>query len=521
MTTSPVERAADQFATALAQWRLERGMTKKQLAARMGFDPSYVSHVEGRRHRPTEDFARRAEAVLSAGGVIWQRFQEYDRLRHTRSTTLQRDPPVPAQWMPPGTGLIVEREIAELRYTDRAYRVVIRRALYNAGNEPVTRYLMKISVDRYPNDPSGSNRHHREHPLTWDELDIEASVGEGEAVEGMHWRPKLDRDAAKEVWLLFANDHGQFPLYPGERTTIQYAYSVGEEKWGQWFQRAVRLPTRNLTVRLDFPVEFEPQVWGVETSLAAEVPVRSPVERRNDEHRTIFEWSTDAPLLNARYRLEWRFRGSSAPSYDDTAPEDARSDELDRHAFAIPEQRASHRMRGIGIVQRGSDLLRQRARHFQLPREEPAARDAVAGLLDTLSRLEQVHDFSKGVGLAAPQIGISVAAAVVRPAERGADPVVLLNPRVVNESGDTDEQYEGCLSFFDYRGLVVRPLRIEVEHARFDGTRVITSFKLAMARLVSHEIDHLEGMLYVDRMAADATLVPVGEYHQSGRPWSY
>ena len=84
MTTSPVERAADQFVTALAHWRVERGMSKKQLAARMGFDPSYVSHVEGRRHKPTEDFARRAEAVLGAGGVIWQRFQEYDELRHAR-----------------------------------------------------------------------------------------------------------------------------------------------------------------------------------------------------------------------------------------------------------------------------------------------------------------------------------------------------------------------------------------------------------------------------------------------------
>jgi peptide deformylase len=98
---------------------------------------------------------------------------------------------------------------------------------------------------------------------------------------------------------------------------------------------------------------------------------------------------------------------------------------------------------------------------------------------------------------------------------------VLLNPRIIGESGDADEQYEGCLSFFDYRGLVVRPLQIEVEHARIDGARVITSFELAMARLVSHEIDHLEGRLYVDRMAPDATLVPVAEYHRTGQPWMY
>lgn len=507
MTTSPVERAADKFVAALAQWRVERGMTKKQLAARMGFDPSYVSHVEGRRHKPTEDFARRAEAVLAAGGAIWQCFQAYDELRHARGPLAHRDPPVPAQWMPPGTGLIVEQEVAELTYTDGAYRCVIRRSLYNAGTEPVTRYLVKISVDRYPHDPQGSNRHHRQHPLSFEEMDLHAAAGLGDATEPMQWRLKLDRDAAKEVWLLFANDHGQFPLYPGERTMIEYAYTVGEEKWGQWFQRAVRLPTRNLTVRLNFPVEFEPQVWGFETSLAAEVPVRTPLERHDEERRAVFEWSTDAPLLNARYRLEWRFRGQAAP----VTPA-----QLNGH-----EQRASQRMRGIGIVQRGSDLLRQRARHFQLPREEAAARDAVAALRDSLDRLEALHDFSKGVGLAAPQIGLAVAAAVVRPPERGAEPVVLLNPRVVDESRETDEQYEGCLSFFDYRGLVVRPLRVDVEHARFDGTRMITSFEEAMARLVGHEIDHLQGSLYVDRMAPGANLVPVEEYSQTGQPWLY
>jgi peptide deformylase len=516
MTTSPVERAADQFVTALAHWRVERGMSKKQLAARMGFDPSYVSHVEGRRHKPTEDFARRAEAVLGAGGAIWQRFQEYDELRHARGTALHRDPPVPAQWLPPGTGLIVEREIAELVYVNGAYRCRVRRALYNAGAEPVTRYLAKISVDRYPNDPSGSNRHHREHPLTFEEMDLDAMAGEGDATERMQWRVKLDRDASKEVWLLFANERGQFPLYPGQRTTIEYAYSVGVEKWGQWFQRAVRLPTRRLTVRLIFPVAFDPQVWGVETSLAAEVPVRTPLERHDEGDSAVFEWSTDTPLLNARYRLEWRFRGPGAPVYTEFAPPEAPAG-----AERSSHERASHRMRGIGIVQRGSDLLRQRARHFQLPREEAEAQEVVAGLLTSLTQLAELHDFSKGVGLAAPQIGRSVAAAVVRPASADAEPVVLLNPRIVGESGDRDEQYEGCLSFFDYRGVVRRPLRIEVEHARFDGTRVITSFDRAMARLVAHEIDHLEGRLYVDRMNAESNLVPVAHYRQTGRPWNY
>src|SRR5688500_9736582 len=103
MTTSPIERAADSFAAELARHRTERGLSKKQLATLMGFDPSYVSHVEGRRHRPTEDFARRAEAVLEASGAIWQRFREYDELRHGRSTPAHREHPAPGQWMPPGT----------------------------------------------------------------------------------------------------------------------------------------------------------------------------------------------------------------------------------------------------------------------------------------------------------------------------------------------------------------------------------------------------------------------------------
>lgn len=522
MTTSPIERAADSFAAELAQWRVERGLTKKQLAARMGFDPSYVSHVEGRRHRPTEDFARRAEAVLGAGGAIWRRYQDYDELRHSRANAAlaHRDPPVPEQWLPPGTGLVVEQEIAVLSYAQGFYHCTIRRALYNAGTEPVTRYLVRIAVDRYPHDPERSNRHHRENPMTFEELDLRAYCGEANARERMEWRAKHDRDAFKEVWLLFENDQGRFPLYPGQRTMIEYGYTVDQEKWGQWFQRAVRLPTRRLAVRLEFPAVLDPQVWGVETSLSAEeVPLRTPMERRTIEDRVRYEWMTEAPPLNARYRLEWRFRGN---------PTDGEAGRV---------LRASDRMRAIGIVQYGTaadnaenrdqeqddaldEPLRRPAATFDLPEQESQARDVVSRLLATLDRVERQHVFGKGVGLSAPQIGLGWAAAVVRPPDSG-EPVVLLNPRVVDESGGSDEQYEGCLSFFDSRGRVSRFLRLDVEHARYDGKRVITSFERAMARLVAHEIDHLEGKLYLERMAPGVPLVPVEEYRDTGRPWSY
>ncbi|GIJ10604.1 peptide deformylase [Micromonospora andamanensis] len=504
MTTSPLDRAADSFAAELARHRTERGLSKKQLATLMGFDPSYVSHVEGRRHRPTEDFARRAEAVLEASGAIWQRFREYDDLRHARSDRTHRESGLPGQWMPPGTGLIVERESATLTHTDDAYRCVIRRELYNAGVEPVTRYLIRVAVDRYPSDPGRSNRHHREHPLSFAELQLVACREESGERETMHWRAKHDRDAFKEIWLLFENGERRFPLYPGRRATIEYAYTVGQDKWGPWFQRAVRVPTRHLAVRLDLPAALDPQVWGAETSLSAEEgPLRTAVTRSDEGDRAIFDWATDEPPLNARYRLQWRFRAQPEPDVDGG------------------RVRPSDRMRGLGIVQRGADLLRQPARPFDLPREEPVAREIVDRLLTALARLDELHPFTKGVGIAAPQLDLDRAVAVVRPPDRTAEPVVLLNPRVVDAAPHTDEQYEGCLSFFDHRGLVPRPLRLDVEHAQFDGGRIITSFEFGMARLVAHEIDHLDGRLYVDRMAPGVPLVPIEEYRESGHPWRY
>ncbi|SIR95891.1 peptide deformylase [Micromonospora avicenniae] len=507
MTTSPLDRAVDSFAAELARRRTGRGLSKKQLAVLMGFDPSYVSHVEGRRHRPTEDFARRAEAVLEAGGAIWQRFREYDDARQARNGQAHRELPPPGQWLPPGTGLIVERESATLSHTDGGYRCVIRRQLYNAGTEPVTRYLVRVAVDRYPNDPGRSNRHHREHPLTFAELQLRAYRDDGGEREPMHWRAKHDRDAFKEVWLLFDNGDRRFPLYPGDRATIEYTYRVGAEKWGPWFQRAVRLPTRHLAVRLDLPAALDPQVWGAETSLSAEEgPLRTPVQRHDEGDRVIFEWETEDPPLNARYRMQWRFRARPEPEHD--TPPNGRI-------------RPSDRMRALGVVQRGDDLLRQAARPFDLPAEEPDARALVDRLSATLVRLDELHPFSKGVGIAAPQLGVVRAVAVVRPPDRNAEPVVLLNPRVVDVSPDTDEQYEGCLSFFDHRGLVPRPLRLDVEHAQWDGSRIITSFEFGMARLVAHEIDHLEGRLYLDRMTPGVPLVPVEEYRETGRPWRY
>lgn len=390
------------------------------------------------------------------------------------------------------TELVVEAEYAELRYDGRYFHIVVRRTLHNVGTDPVTRYLIRIAVDRHPEDPERSNKLYREDPLTFDELQLEARCGR----DRMTWKVKQDRDSVKELWLNFGNESARFPLYPNQRKTIEYSYRVTEAKWGHWFQRAIRIPTRYMSVRIALPVEFDPSVWGTETSTTADtVPLRDEINVEEEGRMRIFRWSISNPKLNVRYRFEWASR---------------QKDEIGR---------PSDRMADIGVEQRGSAVLHRKAEPFELPADSDTASQVLVKLNEALDRIQRTHTFSKGAGIAAPQLGIGKAAAIVRLA--GGETITLLNPRVIEETGEVDERYEGCLSFFDVRGLVVRPREIHVEHTSLAGKRHLTVFRDGVARLVGHEIDHLEGRLYTDRMAAGVEVIPVEEYRGTGSAWTY
>jgi peptide deformylase len=108
--------------------------------------------------------------------------------------------------------------------------------------------------------------------------------------------------------------------------------------------------------------------------------------------------------------------------------------------------------------------------------------------------------------------GIGRSAAVVWPAGNGA--IALLNPRVIDASAECLDAYEGCLSCFDSRGLVPRPRQVEVEHVGPDGRPRIMAFRGDMARLVMHEIDHLNGLLYTERMPVNVAPISVEDYRQ-------
>jgi peptide deformylase len=506
--TAPATDNADEgaggnvFAVELKRWRDVRGFSRAALAKEMGYGRSYVSKVESGSERPSREFAQHAETALRAGGALRTAFRDYEAAHPSRAHPAPPPAPPGLPGEPGGAAsLIVEHDDATLHYDAQThlYRLTQRRRLINVGAEPVTRYLIRISVDRFPGDPERSNQLYSENPLTWDEIDLHAWHGDQRA-EPMTWTVHHDRAAFKEVWLLFAGDHGHFPLYPNESTWIEYEYTVRDEHWGNWFQRAVRLPTRTLSVCLDFPAELATAVWGLHTSMTAEsLPFPTAITRTDTRDRNIFSWSCENPPLHARYRLEWDFRAAPPQTDQPVKPSEV--------------------MSALGIVQHGDPILRRTARPFTLPADAEDARRVVAALTSAAERVAQAHTFGKGMGIAAPQIGIDRAAAIVRTPHGEA--ITLFNPTIIETGGEIDEQYEGCLSFFDVRGQVPRPHVIHVEHTTIDGTKKITIFERGLARLIAHEIDHLHGQIYTDQMRPDIEPISVEQYRGTGTTWKY
>lgn len=142
----------------------------------------------------------------------------------------------------------------------------------------------------------------------------------------------------------------------------------------------------------------------------------------------------------------------------------------------------------------GSDVLRRNAD----PVEPSAGFDAlIADMFETM------YD-AKGIGLAAPQIGLSQRLIVIDVNDEGGKalgPVALFNPRVVEAGADTDKNEEGCLSIPGVTGVVERPWRVVVEAEDREGNPVRIEAEDMLARCLQHEIDHLDGVLFIDRMS--------------------
>ena len=131
---------------------------------------------------------------------------------------------------------------------------------------------------------------------------------------------------------------------------------------------------------------------------------------------------------------------------------------------------------------------------------------------DMMDTMDEYH----GVGLAAPQVHESVrlfvAALDVERGEEPTDPIAIINPEITPLSPDVVDDWEGCLSIPDIRGMVPRFREVRVRGFDRSGERIELRAKGFSARVIQHETDHLDGVLFFDRMKSLDTLAFMDEY---------
>jgi len=141
----------------------------------------------------------------------------------------------------------------------------------------------------------------------------------------------------------------------------------------------------------------------------------------------------------------------------------------------------------------GSPVLRQQS--------PPVARvdDAVRQLVDDLFETMRT---AKGVGLASNQIGVARRVAVVDVGDEDPPALALINPVIVERSDEHEVAEEGCLSIPDIFGDVERPAHIVVDALDREGQKFRVEARGYKARAIQHEIDHLDGILFLDHLSA-------------------
>ncbi|MBW4623455.1 MAG: peptide deformylase [Cyanosarcina radialis HA8281-LM2] len=167
----------------------------------------------------------------------------------------------------------------------------------------------------------------------------------------------------------------------------------------------------------------------------------------------------------------------------------------------------------LPVIQLGNPILRQTA--------EPIADLSDELLPKLIDALIATAASSNGVGIAAPQVARSYRLLVVasRPTPRyphapNMEPTAMLNPKIVARSAEVVKDWEGCLSVPGIRGLVPRHRAIEVEYSDRQGQLQRQELTDFVARIFQHEYDHLDGMVFLDRVESTQELVTEQEYQK-------
>ena len=167
----------------------------------------------------------------------------------------------------------------------------------------------------------------------------------------------------------------------------------------------------------------------------------------------------------------------------------------------------------LPIAQQGEIILQQAA-HAVVDVHAPAIQTLIDDMLATLLA-------ANGVGIAAPQVFVPLRIIIVasRPNPRYPDaplmqPLAMLNPEICWQSTDTYSGWEGCLSVPDARAPVNRANRLEVRYLTREGERMEADYAGFVARIIQHECDHLDGILFPERVEDASEIVSEAIFQQ-------
>jgi len=156
----------------------------------------------------------------------------------------------------------------------------------------------------------------------------------------------------------------------------------------------------------------------------------------------------------------------------------------------------------------GAPVLRQRAAEVEAVDDD--VRRLIRDMFDTMYA-------ANGQGLAAPQVGVSRRIIVVDVPNSDTPAFALVNPRIVEQSKETARAEEGCLSIPGVSDVVERPAKVVVEGLDTDGAPVRIEADGDLARCLQHEIDHLDGILYIDRLSPFKRKLLLAQYRKQAR----
>ena len=169
----------------------------------------------------------------------------------------------------------------------------------------------------------------------------------------------------------------------------------------------------------------------------------------------------------------------------------------------------------LKVAKLGHPVLRMKAAPVS---PEELKLEEIQNFIDDM--IETMYEYD-GVGIAAPQVHVSRQIAVCEASENARYPeapeiplTILINPQIVSRSKEMSDSWEGCLSIPGIRGLVPRYKSIRVKYKTRDGDVVENEFSDFVDRIFQHELDHLDGIIFLDRMDSSHEIITEKEYQR-------